>query len=308
MANRSLDLKFRSSQWLAPQRTMNEIELTTSEETDRWLQERQRSGNWFDIAETDEIPADLEGWFRTILHIFQIAFAPEIRSRLSLGQLDEDFFLGAAQLILPDDGERMVRLNDEVRAVGLVRVNRAVRKGDAVLLSDMRQLEGLDLGEDELDAGHFTLFWTGDGWFASFDFRAGRAKSAGMLDAAYQFLEAAQSAAEKGHARACVDNLFSACELASKARLILHRSPAAKSKRHGSVKSAINNWGRLGNVDKNFLQLFNRMSKDRSPARYDPGSPTELPSDSDMQLVRREIEQLQQAVAQRTKTADESPK
>ena len=287
---------------------MNKTEQTTSQETNRWLQERQRSGNWFDIAETDEIPADIEGWFRTILHIFQIAFAPEIRRRLLSGQLDENFFLGAAQLILPEDGERMVRLNDEVRAVGLVRVNRAVKKGDAVFLSDMRQLEGLDLEEDELDAGHFTLFWTGEGWFASFDFRAGRAKSAGMLDAAHQFLEAAQSAAGKEHARACVDNLFSACELASKARLILHRSPAVKAKKHRSVKSAINNWGRLGNVEKSFLQLFNRMSKDRSPARYDAGSPIELPSDSDLQLVRREIEQLQQAVAQRTKTVGESPK
>lgn len=102
--------------------------------------------------------------------------------------------------------------------------------------------------------------------------------------------------------------VFSACELASKARLILHRSPAAKAKKHGSVKSAINSWGRLGNVDENFLQLFNRMSKDRSPARYDADSPIELPSDSDLQLVRHEIEQLQQAVAQRTKTAGGSSK
>ncbi len=287
---------------------MNETEQTMSQETDRWLQERQRSGNWFDIAETDEIPADIDGCFQTILHMFQIAFAPEIRRRMSSGQLDENFFLEAAQLILPEDGERMVRLNDKVRAVGLVRVNRAVKQGDAVFVSDLRQLEGLDLEEDELNAGHFTLFWNGEGWFASFDFRAGRAKSAAMLEAANQFLEAAQAAAQKEHARACVDNLFSACELASKARLILHRSPAAKAKKHGSVKSAINSWGRLGNVDESFLHLFNRMSKDRSPARYDAGSPIELPSDSDLQLVRHEIQQLQQAVAQRTKTADRSPK
>ena len=26
-----------------------------------WLQERQRSGNWFDIADNDVIPLDIEG-------------------------------------------------------------------------------------------------------------------------------------------------------------------------------------------------------------------------------------------------------
>ena len=229
MANWREDLKYRFAHQSASRKAMNDHDQTTSQETARWLQERQRPGNWFDIADTDEIPADIQGQLRTILHIFQIAFSPEIRRRLSSGELGDEFFLARAQWILPEEGEQIVRLNGEVRALALVRVTRAVKKGDPVFLSDMRQLEGIDLEEDELDAGHFTLFWNGEGWFASFDFRAGRAKSAEMLRLASEFLETALSAAGKGHAGACVDTLFSACELASKARLILHRSHAAKA-------------------------------------------------------------------------------
>ena len=287
---------------------MSDHDQNTSQETARWLQEHHRPGNWFDIADTDIIPTEIEGSFRTVLHMFQIAFAPEIRRRLSAGQLDDNFFLTTAQLILPEKGERMVRLNGEVRAIGFVRVTRAINKGDPVFLSDMRQLEGFDLEEDELDAGHFTLFWNGEGWFASFDFRAGRAKSTEILRLSSEFLETAQSAADKGHVGACVDNLFSACELASKARLILHRNPAAKTKKHGHIHSAINKWGHLGNVDAGFLQLFNRMGKARPAARYDGEAQVEMPSGSDLRIVRREIEHLKEAVAQRTKSAEENLK
>ena len=287
---------------------MNDHDQTRSQETARWLQKRERPGNWFDIADTDIIPIEIEGSFRTILHMFQIAFAPEIRRRRSAGQLDDNFFLAAVQLIQPEEGEPMVRLNGEVRGTALARVTRAVNKGDPVFLSDMRHLEGFDLEEDELDAGHFTLFWNGEGWFASFDFRAGRAKSTEILRLASEFLETAEYAADKGHAGACVDNLFSACELASKARLRLHRNPAAKTRTHGHVHSAINKWGHLGNVDEGFLKLFNRMVKARPAARYSGAAQVEMPSESDLRIVRREIERLKEAVAQRTKSAEENPK
>ena len=285
---------------------MNDQDQTTSQETARWLQERQRPGNWFDIADMDVIPTEIEGSFRTVLHMFQIAFAPEIRCRLSVGQLDDNFFLAAAQLIQPEEGERMIRLNGEVRALGFVRVTRAVNKGDPLFLSDIGQLVGFDLEEDELDAGHFTLFWNGEGWFASFDFRAGRAKSTDILRRASEFLDTAQSAADKRHAGACVDTLFSACELVSRARLMLHRNPAAKARTHGQVDRAINKWGRLGNVDEGFLKLFNRMKRARPAARYDGAAQVEMPSKSDLGIVRREIKHLKEAVAQRTKSAEEN--
>ena len=163
-----------------------------------WLDQRRKRGNWFDIAEADEIPADIEGMERTILQMFQIAFAPEIRRRISDGRLKEDFVLYAAQLLLREEGtKRLLRLNGEVRGIGLLRASGPIQKGSPVLMSDVRELVGFDLEEHELDAGHFTAFWMEEGQFISFDFRVGRAKCAEMLTAASEFLEASRMSAER---------------------------------------------------------------------------------------------------------------
>ena len=107
--------------------TLNDTE---TKEGHRWLHQRKRSGNWIDIAESDEIPSDIVGWERSVLHMFQLAFAPEIRKRLSAGELGHDFFLSAAQLIQPEDGGKTVRLNEEVRGIALVRASREVHNGE----------------------------------------------------------------------------------------------------------------------------------------------------------------------------------
>ena len=276
--------------------------MPQTQESSQWLQERQRPGNWIDVTESDDIPAEIEGWYRTVVHMFQIAFAPEIRQRLSVGMLDETFFLTAAQMIQPEAGARIIRLNGEVRGTAHVRATRPVQKREPVLVSDMQNFVSFDLDEEDLDAGHFTLFWTGNGWIATFDFRAGRAKSVAMLKAAGEFLEVARLASTHGHTRPSVDNLFSACELVSKAHLVLHRNSASRAKSHGPVQSAINEWRRLGNVNDAFVHLFNRVSNTRSPARYDAKAEVSMPSQSDLQVVESEIQQLMKFVSPRTGT------
>lgn len=275
-------------------------EPTQSLETQHWIQQRQRPGNWFDIIENDEIPPGIVGSQRTILHMFQIAFAPEIRRRISSGQLGDYFFLNAAQLVQPEHGENTVRLNDEIRGLALVRASRTVHKGEQAFLSDLKGLVSFDLAEDELDSGHFTMLWDGEGWFVTFDFRAGRAKCSEMLKNASEFLEVATLSSARGFVGPSVDNLFSACELVSKAHLILHRSPGARSRKHGPIRSAINNWRRFGNVNEEFVNLFNQISAARSPARYNFRSRVQLPSQSDLLIVEREINNLMKQVSHRT--------
>ena len=270
-----------------------------SRESQVWLEQRQRSGNWIDIANTDEIPSDIVGPNCTILHMFQIAFGPEIRRRLSATQLGDSFFLSAAQLVQPAEGGSEIRLNGEVHGIALAQANRSVQEGESIFVSDLRGLVSFDLADDELDAAHFTMLWDGEGWIVSFDFRAGRAKWSDTLTAANQFLEAAKCSAAKGHERASVDNLFSACELVSKAHLILHRSRATGSKKHRSMKNAINRWRKYGNVNEEFVRLFNRMSDERSSARYDVAARVQLPSQSDLRIVEREIGHLKRSVARR---------
>ena len=281
---------------------MKNNDMTQPQTSCEWLQQRQRHGNWIDVSETDEIPPEIEGWYRPVIHMFQIAFAPEIRQRFSAEMLDHTFFLTAAQMIQPENGRRIIRLNEEVRGTVLVRANRPIQKGEPVLVSDMQNFVSFDLDEKELDAGHFTLFWAENGWVTTFDFRAGRAKSVAMFKAAREFLEVAKLAATHGHTRPSVDNLFSACELVSKAHLILHRSSASRAKSHGRVQSAINAWRRLGNINNEFVHLFNRVSNTRSPARYDANAEVEMPSLSDFEVVEGEIQQMMNFVTQRTDT------
>ena len=64
-----------------------------------WVDRRHRAGNWFDVAPTDEIPSGVVPEFRTILHAFQLWFAPEIRERLDEGKIDDSFVLHRAQLL-----------------------------------------------------------------------------------------------------------------------------------------------------------------------------------------------------------------
>lgn len=65
-----------------------------------------------------------------------------------------------------------------------------------------------------------------------------------------------------------VDALFGACELLSKAHLIAIHSKAKDARTHGYVHSKINSWRKLGNVERKFVELFNKLTSLRAGARY----------------------------------------
>lgn len=274
---------------------------TISRATDIWLESRTRRGGWFDIAETEKIPAEIQGEFRSILHFFQIAFAPEIRCRISTGQLAEDFDFQGAQLIRPGDGGQIVRLNEEVRGNILIFSRHPVPDGEPISSSDLADFAGFELEADEIGAGHFTLIPSGEEWAATYDLRSGREQAADMLGVAFEFLQAAETSVQKEHARVGVDNLWSACERVAKAQLILYHDRASKAKTHGTVHRAINALGHQGNVNGEFVRLFNRLSSNRNSTRYQPGAQVELPSMLDLEIVGQEIRTLRQDLPRRTK-------
>lgn len=257
-----------------------------------WIDQHLEPGNWLRIGPKEDLPAILAGPLMTLAHMFQLAFSPEIERRLQDGLLDESFSLWAAQLIQPGDGSQIVRLNDEMRGVMYARIDRPVEKGEVINRSDLRHVVDFDVVEEELDCGHFTIISDGAGWKMFFNFQSGRAKALGMINRAEEFLEAARYSTERKHLGPAVDNMFSACELLSKARLTLSQSPAAQSKSHGPIGAAINASGRLGNVDASFLKLFNRMSQSRNAARYANSLDVAPPTSEELDLVQREIDLL----------------
>lgn len=227
---------------------------------------------------------------RVLENAFNLWINPELARRRALGELPEHFTLIAAQRIQRPDGTIIVRINDEVRGMASVRLSRSVQKGEAVMLSDLDGLEGFDILEEELDSGHWTVLWSGTRWFMSFNFLSNRGRCIDLLTKASQFRRTAADATERGHAAVAVDNLFSACELASKALLVASHVVELDAKTHGTVASRINSWRKLGNVEGAFVDLFNRLRELRPLYRYDASQSERMPiTDDDLELVAQII-------------------
>jgi hypothetical protein len=237
-------------------------------------------------------------------NVFEIWFSPEIERRRAAGVISDDFVLWMAQVLFPEDGQSSIRLNDEVKGVMTLEADRPVQKGEVVTFADMDHIHAFELVDNELDCGHFTVVRRPSGWMLTFNALVGRKKAANLVRAALEFLKAAEDARSAEHSGPCIDNLFSCCELLSKAELIMHRIDAGRSKRHGPVHSAIHNWGRLGNVPAGFVATMKRMGNLRSAARYEGRSNvTDMPTEVEITAVRGFAHSLQHSTA--AKVADE---
>jgi hypothetical protein len=265
-------------------------------EAQAWIKERAKPGNWIDIAPGEEFHPDIKGWNITILHMMRDAFVPEIRERLEAGTLPDDFFLFAAQLIQPREGGRIIRLNGEVRGRPYLRANRDFQEGEGLKLEDFEDMEYFDLAEEELDSGHFTLFFTGTGWWISFDLRPGRQKSMALLEKALAFLAATRWSTAKDLAEPAIDTLYTACENIAKARLILDHQKADEFTSHKATATQINLLARMGNISVAFKNIFNRLAKERNPAKYSTGMSFELPSWEDIDVCETFARELLDSV------------
>lgn len=215
---------------------------------------------------------------RTVRQLFDLYIRPEVAKRQLEGTLPKPYNLISAQIIFRSAGNTL-RLNGEVKGEMKVALKSGEGKvpGQEIYMHDIATIEAIDLEEDELDYGHATLVRLNDQWLMVFDFRQFRGTSLQLVDKANDFLKTAGYAFEQQWWGPFADNLFSACELLGKARLLGNMlSPDART--HGTIHSALNRWGKLGNVTGEFVSLFNRLSEERARARYS-ASPTAAPAD-----------------------------
>ena len=235
-----------------------------------------------------------EGIEHLIQQAHEFWWAPEIEHRKNTGKIDSTFQMRAAQALFPPDGKAVVRFNDEVRGIAHVRVSHPVEKGGKVYEHDLDGLEAFDLEEEDLDNGHFTMIKKMGGWFISFNFMSCRKRCTQLLKYSRDFLDVARISNRRGKSCPAIDNLFSACELVSKAHLILNSMIKNSVKTHSPVHSGINKWRRLGNIDADFVELFNWLTKLRPRCRYEGGriEITQLP-ESKFALVEAEIARLE---------------
>lgn len=275
------------------------LDTDLSDEGAQWIRDHVAKGNWVDIKPEEQIPNTITGFYRTIVHMFQISWGPEIRKRRLAGELPDDWTLYSAQMFQPYTGGVEVRLNDEVKGIAFARADRPVEKGEKVTLSDLAEIVSFDLLKEDLDAGHCTIWWSVTGWRLFFDFRPGRGKATDHAERALHYADAAMWAHEKGYVAPAIDNLHSAFELASKARLLLDRHRVEEWKSHGKVQSEINRLKKMGNIEAAFVDSFNKLSNIRSTAKYAPSETISMPSIDDIELVKSFASELLESASQR---------
>lgn len=210
---------------------------------------------------------------RTFQQFMDLFIIPEVRSRQKSESLEDPINIQAAQIIFYPDGRRPeVRINTEVKAQNVVTLkNNDNRKpGDIVSWNDIADIEKIQLtDQDDPDCCHVTLFRLKTGWHFTFDFRYNKQLAKRHSETANEFYEAAESAFNKKHYAAFLDNLFSACELAARSVLLLIPDKKFREKTtHSSVHSRYNRSASIGNYQPQHCETYNKLYGLRKKARY----------------------------------------
>ncbi len=211
---------------------------------------------------------------------------PEIERRMAEGRVPEDFALVAAQIVFEVGQAPAVRLNEEVRAVARFIAARAIAKGEDVMVDDLAGLEGVELTDEDPNAGHLTVLRVRDGWAVAFDLRYNAERVAAHRDTAREFLDTARFALEGDRRAAFSENLYAAVELMAKGSLLTSPDEVMlKVRQHRYVAAQYNLDRKLGNVDPRFAALLNDLAARRKRARYAEGELRVDPGDARDQLA-----------------------
>ncbi|MGJ4911091.1 HEPN domain-containing protein [Bradyrhizobium oligotrophicum] len=240
-----------------------------------------------------DIPDDIVGPERTFLQMFKLYVEPELKRRQLIDSLPDPFTVVAAQVLFFEGRSPEVRLNDEVKISLAVKVPRELKEGEVIPLHEIQHIESAELDLADADAGHFTVMLFNNEWRMFFDFRRNKLTASNLIKRSEQFCDTAAYALSQSYFGPAIDNLFSACELVAKARLITAAVVNNDTKTHGTIHSGINRWSKLGNVDREFVEMFNKLSQDRNSARYSATDDLSALINSDMiAKARAEIDAL----------------
>jgi len=198
-------------------------------------------------------------------------FDPEIQKRKLQNQIEEPFYLIAAQAVLFSNGKQpIIRINSEVKAK--VKIKKGIDITDKDYWASRNEVEEIIFDDSEnLDAGHVTMIHFKDGYQLKFDFIYNKYSCNKYLSTAEEFLKSAQFAFENNLLSAFVDNSFSSMELLAKAKMLLETNEQMKGKtNHKAILSEFNKRYKndLNKLEVDYKVALNKLSKLRSYARY----------------------------------------
>lgn len=212
---------------------------------------------------------------KALQNFVDIWISPEIQRRQDAGSLPIPFQMTMAQIIFfPSGKPAEVRLNSEVKFRVITNDGRQASVDFDTKDNNFLRFE---LTEESLeDCGHVTIVGLGDNtWTWSFDLIYNKSKTRQHLDAAREFIGGAEYAAKNKCWRLYAECIFGAKELISRAYLL--SSPDQKYERKGSHRAThtrINIESNLGNVPREYIDIFNKFGNLRREARYVEGDVT----------------------------------
>lgn len=211
-----------------------------------------------------------EAFERYLKQVNEFYVSPELAKRTQNGSLRDNFTLTSFQVVISLDKPVEVRFNNEVKGVLNIEPKESLSFGDLVPADKIESIKGFKLLKEDANSAHVTYISLPNGSsFLTSDYRYNTLIRKDRLDTSIEFLEAARSALNSSHYRAFHKNLFASMEAGIAALLTsLPDKTYLNTKTHDSWKARINKWGQLGNVNKQFVKLFNRLAQDRNRARY----------------------------------------
>jgi hypothetical protein len=211
---------------------------------------------------------------QVIAQAFDIWISPEVARRVAAGGLPPETQIHRAQIVFfPDDRPRVIRLNEEVRAEAVAVLAEPIDEthiGELICYGDVLEWQEITLPLEEWEVcGHITILSCRGGWTVGFDAVYFKGPAQDHLDRADQFWRSARDCQLQGDLAAGVDNLWSAVELAAKARLLAFPWPdVAKSKKHGVISARYNLEAKRAGVPIEYARTLNRLVSQRPVARY----------------------------------------
>lgn len=196
---------------------------------------------------------------------------PEIEKRQETGSIPKPYDLRAFQILWCTKLDRpIIRLNQEVKAIAHMKLDEGVsiNKGATIYEHQIKNIERVELLDDDKDCGHVTVIRVGEKYLIHFCFLYDRGIAKNLLESAKGYFNHAKDDLEHGRDGNCHEHLFIASELAINSLLFLihpDHKRIANLRNHSAI---FKEFGRVNPFNQPHHRTFNKLMKNRSDVKY----------------------------------------
>ncbi|MHB8545155.1 MAG: hypothetical protein ACYDAJ_00100 [Nitrosotalea sp.] len=206
-------------------------------------------------------------------HILDDFIYPEVMRRIKAGDIESDFPLYMAQVLLfSNPVENHVLLNDEVRIQANVKFveGKSFQNGESVKGEDIAEILGLYPSEkNNPNAAHIMLFKFKKEWRLSINLIYDREIVQNRFNTSQKYLKLIQDALNEENWSPFIDNLFTMTELTVQSILLLrYYNNYSLKQTHQETGKLFKGFCSMGNAPIEFFNNYESLWKLRKKARY----------------------------------------